>query len=53
MSATVMSQGKLGGIKDKKLTWSHDEKAWIGKEGIYKTEANDKWVYFIRERLVI
>jgi hypothetical protein len=42
MTGALVSQGKLGDIKDRTLKWSHEEKAWIGKEEeIYTKLAND------------
>ena len=52
MTAALISQGELGDIKDRELKWSQEEKAWIGKEGIYRKQANDRWVCLIGERLV-
>ena len=51
MTAALISQGELGDIKDREVKCSPEEKAWIGKEGIYKIQANDKCVYFIKGRL--
>lgn len=54
MTAALISQGELGDIKDREVKCSPEEKAWIGKEGIYKKkkQAKDRFVYFIGERLV-
>ena len=54
MAAELISQGELGGIKDRELKWSPEEKAWIGKEGgIYRKQANDRWTYLIRRKACI
>ena len=52
MTAALISQGELGDIKDRELKWSQEEKAWIGKEGSYRNQLNDRWVYFIGGSLV-
>ena len=52
MTAALISWGELGDIKDRELKWSQEEKAWIGKEGIYRKQANNRWVYLIGGRLV-
>ena len=52
MAAELISQGELGGIKDRELKWSQEEKAWIGKEGIYRKQANDRCVYLVAEKLL-
>lgn len=52
MTAALFSQGELGDIKDREVKCSQEEKIQIGKEGVYRKEANDRWVYFIGKRLV-
>lgn len=49
-SAASISLGELGDIKDRELTWSQEEKAWLGKEGIRK-QATERWVYRTGGRL--
>ena len=43
MAVLLISQGELGDIKDREVKCSPEEKAWIGKEGIYKIKANNRW----------
>lgn len=52
MTAVLISHSELGDIKERELTWSQEEKTWIGKEGIYKIQANDMWVYHVEEKLI-
>ena len=35
MTVVLISQGKLGNIKEREWKWSPEEKVWLGKEGIY------------------
>lgn len=51
MTAALISQNELEDIKDRELKLSKEE-SQIGKEGIYKKQPNDRWVYFIGERLI-
>ena len=46
-SPMTVSQGEFGDIKDRELKWSQEEKAWIGKEGIYKKKNKQKIDLFI------
>lgn len=52
MTAALIGQGELGDIMDRVLKWFQEDKAWLGKEGIYKRQANGRWVHLIGERLV-
>jgi hypothetical protein len=52
MTAALIRQSELGDIKDRELKWSQEERVWIGKEGIYRKQANNRWVYLIGGRLV-
>jgi hypothetical protein len=36
LTDALISKGDLGDIKDRKLTWFQEEKAWTGKEEIYR-----------------
>ena len=42
MTVALISQGELWDIKARELKWSQEEKSWLGKEGIYKIQANDR-----------
>jgi hypothetical protein len=47
MAVLLISQGELGDIKDREVKCSPEEKAWIGKEGIYKKKNKQKIDLFI------
>ena len=40
MTAALISQGELEDIKDRKLKWYQEEKAWVGKEKMEKSIEN-------------
>ena len=52
MTAALIRQGELGSIKDRELKCSQEEKVQTRKEGIYRKQANDRWIYFRGERVV-
>ena len=51
MMASLMSQVALGEIKNRVKVISR-RKLTDRKEGMYKKQANDRWVYLVGERLV-
>ena len=53
MTAALISWGELGDIKDRELKRSEEEKAWMGKEGLYRKQANDRWVYLVNRKACI
>jgi hypothetical protein len=52
MTAALISQCELEDFTARELKWHQEEKIWIEKEGIYRKQVHDKWVYFTGESLV-
>ena len=49
VTAALISQGEVGGIKRREITWSQEGKVWTGKEGMYRKQASDGWANPIGE----